>query len=172
MFVSKYAPAHKFNRVAAFWQSPVIPNRPHLTDEANNNQRYDILHIGTVESAHLVVPDLGRSSYYWAVIHADTCLWHEAYADDGEGEEGEYALLNPGAFSKEGDTFSCKIPSKLLMHIQALDFRMQLQASRDGSFLAQHQQDRDAESDETEVEREFRDELQSQVSQLMNGALL
>jgi hypothetical protein len=135
MFVSKYAPAHKFNRVAAFWQSPVIPNRPHLTDEANNNQRYDILHIGTVESAHLVVPDLGRSSYYWAVIHADTCLWHEAYADDGEGEEGEYALLNPGAFSKEGDTFSCKIPSKLLMHIQALDFRMQLQASRDGSFL-------------------------------------
>ena len=87
MFVSKYAPAHKFNRVAAFWQSPVIPNRPHLTDEASNNQRYDILHIGTVESAHLVVPDLGRSSYYWAVIHADTCLWHEAYADDGEGEE-------------------------------------------------------------------------------------
>ena len=63
MFVSKYAPAHKFNRVAAFWQSPVIPNRPHLTDEANNNQRYDILHIGTVESAHLVVPDLGRSSW-------------------------------------------------------------------------------------------------------------
>jgi hypothetical protein len=117
MFVSKYAPAHKFNRVAAFWQSPVIPNRPHLTDEANNNQRYDILHIGTVESAHLVVPDLGRSSYYWAVIHADTCLWQEAYADDGEGEEGEYALLNPGAFSEEGDNFSCKIPSKLLMHI-------------------------------------------------------
>jgi hypothetical protein len=135
MFVSKYAPAHKFNRVAAFWQSPVIPNRPHLTDEANNNQRYDILHIGTVESAHLVVPDLGRPSYYWAVIHADTCLWHEAYADDGEGEEGEYALLNPGAFSEEGDNFSCKIPSKLLMHIQALDFRMQLPASRDGSFL-------------------------------------
>ena len=135
MFVSKYAPAHKFNRVAAFWQSPVIPNRPHLTDEASNNQRYDILHIGTVESAHLVVPDLGRSSYYWAVIHADTCLWHEAYADDGEGEEGEYALLNPGAFSKEGDNFSCKITSKLLMHIQALDFRMQLPASRDGSFL-------------------------------------
>ena len=29
-----------------------------------------------------------------------------------------------------------------------------------------------ADSDETEVEKEFRDELQSQVSQLMDGALL
>jgi hypothetical protein len=46
------------------------------------------------------------------------------------------------------------------MHIQALDFRMQLPVSRDGSVLNRN------------FEQEFRDELQSQVSQLMNGALL
>ena len=45
-------------------------------------------------------------------------------------------------------------------------------SSFSGRQLPQHQQDLDADSDETEVEREFRDELQSQVSQLMDGALL
>ena len=45
-------------------------------------------------------------------------------------------------------------------------------SSFSGRQLPQHQLDRDAESDETEVEQEFRDEIQSQVSQLMNGALL
>lgn len=102
MFVEYYLPAHPGNGVAAVWQTPTIPNRPHLKDERIAVRRYDILPADAVESVHLVVPDLGRANFYWAVVHSDKCLWHEKYDLAGDQEEGNYDKLNPDAFTTEG----------------------------------------------------------------------
>ena len=45
-------------------------------------------------------------------------------------------------------------------------------SSSSGTQLPRHQTDRDEAEEETEGEREFRDELESQVSWLMDGELL
>ena len=114
MFVEYYLPAHPGNGVAAVWQTPTIPNRPHLKDERISVRRYDILPADAVESVHLVVPDLGRPNYYWAVVHSDKCLWHELYEKSGDLQEGNYDQLNPDAFTSEGkQPFAQKTYQKL-----------------------------------------------------------
>ena len=167
MFVEYYLPAHPGNGVAAVWQTPTIPNRPHLKDERIAVRRYDILPADAVESVHLVVPDLGRANFYWAVVHSDKCLWHEKYDLAGDVQEGNYEKLNPRAFTSEGN-----ISSRENFTINYIEIFVE--GTVFSAIRRNFSQDRrvdnlsDSEEEDDEVQQEFADEISQQVERLMN----
>ena len=167
MFVEYYLPAHPGNGVAAVWQTPTIPNRPHLKDERIAVRRYDILPADAVESVHLVVPDLGRANFYWAVVHSDKCLWHEKYDLAGDQQEGNYDKLNPDAFTSEGKQhFSRKnIKNYMCIFVAGVAFSaIQRNFSQDARVDALSE----SEEEDDEVQQEFADDIAQKVERLMN----
>ena len=167
MFVEYYLPAHPNNSVAAVWQTPTIPNRPHLKDERILMRRYDILPADAVESVHLVVPDLGRANHYWAVVHSDRCLWHEKYDLAGDVQEGNYEKLNPRAFTSEGNIFSRE--NFTINYIEIFVEGTVFSASQ-RNFSQDRRVDNlsDSEEEDDEVQQEFADDISQQVERLMN----
>ena len=82
----------------------MVPSRPHLKEISNIDVKYGCILVTAVEMVRLLVPDLGRLGFYWAVMHSDAILWNERYLEDGTSEEGDQLALNPPIFPFGGDT--------------------------------------------------------------------
>jgi hypothetical protein len=97
--VKYYEGAHASRRGVSHFQSDAIPNWPHLREVENASQRYDCIEVNGVESVCFIAADRHEADRYWVVRDSDSHLYHEVYAEQGTGEEGELELLEPNTFA-------------------------------------------------------------------------
>ena len=99
LFVKNYEGAHQSRRKVSHFQNGTIQNWPCLREVSVARQRYDCIEVNGVESVCFIAPDRHDLNKLWVVRDSDTRLYHEVYADQGDGEEGDVKLLEPDAFA-------------------------------------------------------------------------
>ena len=111
--MKNYEGAHQSRRKVSHFQNNTIQNWPCLREVSVARQRYDCIEVNGVESVCFIAPDRHDLNRHWVVRDSDTRLYHEVYAEQGDGEEGDVKLLEPDAFAarpaaaaSDSDSFS------------------------------------------------------------------
>ena len=88
--MKNYEGAHQSRRKVSHFQNDTIRNWPCLREVSVPRQRYDCIEVNGDRHEH---------NQHWVVRDSDTRLYHEVYAEQGDGEEGDVRLLEPDAFA-------------------------------------------------------------------------